>query len=52
MQKCNYCGYEKKQGDYGIWFSSEYCSRSCAMNKADELKRKYREVVRLLRENK
>lgn len=47
---CKGCGITKKEDDCFYWFSHDYCGRGCATNKADELKRDYWEIVRLLKE--
>jgi len=34
------------------WFSNDYCTRTCAEREARELKEKYWEIRRLLKEKK
>ncbi len=52
MKHCKHCGREVKQGEATWWYSTDYCSRTCAALEARELKEKYWDIVRLLKEKK
>lgn len=45
MKTCKGCGIKP----FPYWYSEEYCSRSCALNKFRELRKQVREVYNLLR---
>jgi hypothetical protein len=53
MRICTHCGVQyKKESDAYWWFTHDFCSRDCAMLEAKELKRKYWDIAKLLKEKK
>ncbi|MCK9371318.1 hypothetical protein M0R04_15500 [Candidatus Dojkabacteria bacterium] len=49
-KNCKGCGMPREPRDY--FWSSDYHSRTCAINKANKLKEEYWDMVRYLKENK
>jgi len=45
VKTCKGCGIK----EYPMWYTEEYCSRSCALNKFRNLRKELKELFNLLK---